>query len=421
MTIELAATTATPDEVSLLAACMNGFDPRDTGITAEDFDEPKHSKTWNAMISILDSGKQIDPATVVAQLGDPSLSVWVLDLYGAPVTPANAPAFAARVRRAADMRNLQDLARAIMQRSLTDGTDPGELANWVRDRLDVPTGAIRDTVTFADITSRLIARFESGKQSGLSTPWPELDAKIHGLSPSRLYVIAGRPGGGKSLAGQNIAWHWSRRHRQPVYFATLEMEAEEIGERQVAQIAQISLDTLQSGRLDPGEAGMAYEALRTMRDAPIHMCVDSAQTLDMIRNGARRLKRRHGLGLVVVDYLQLVRPRDPRMPRREQVDEIARGLKLMAKELQVPVVAMTQLNREATKDKGRPPVLSDLRESGEIEQAADVVILLHRPDLDDPTHGQMLVAKARNGSMGQIDVTMRTWFASINSAERFAS
>ena len=421
MTIEPAATTATPDEVSLLAACMNGFDPRDTGITAEDFDEPKHGKTWNAMISVLDSGKQIDPATVVAQLGDPSLSVWVLDLYGAPVVPANAPAFAARVRRAADMRNLQDLARAIMQRSLTDGTDPGELANWVRDRLDAPAGAIRDTVTFADITPRLIARFESGKQSGLSTPWPELDAKIHGLSPSRLYVIAGRPGGGKSLAGQNIAWHWSRRHSQPVYFATLEMEAEEVGERQVAQVAQISLDTLQSGRLDPGEAGMAHEALRAMRDAPIHMCVDSAQTLDTIRNGARRLKRRHGLGLVVVDYLQLVRPRDPRMPRREQVDEIARGLKLMAKELQVPVVAMTQLNREATKDKGRPPVLSDLRESGEIEQAADVVILLHRPDPDDPTHGQMLVAKARNGSMGQVDVTMRTWFASINSAERFAS
>lgn len=421
MTIELAATTATPDEVSLLAACMNGFDPRDTGITAEDFDEPKHGKTWNAMISVLDSGKQIDPATVVAQLGDPSLSVWVLDLYGAPVAPSNAPAFAARVRRAADMRNLQDLARAIMQRSLTDGTDPGELANWVRDRLDAPAGAIRDTVTFADITPRLIARFESGKQSGLSTPWPDLDAKIHGLSPSRLYVIAGRPGGGKSLAGQNIAWHWSRRHSQPVYFATLEMEAEEIGERQVAQVAQISLDTLQSGRLDPGEAGMAYEALRAMRDAQIHMCVDSAQTLDTIRNGARRLKRRHGLGLVVVDYLQLVRPRDPRMPRREQVDEIARGLKLMAKELQVPVVAMTQLNREATKDKGRPPVLSDLRESGEIEQAADVVILLHRPDPDDPTAGQMLVAKARNGSMGQVDVTMRTWFASINTAERFAS
>lgn len=421
MTIDLAATTATPDEVSLLAACMNGFDPRDTGITAEDFDEPKHGKTWNAMISVLDSGKQIDPATVVAQLGDPSLSVWVLDLYGAPVAPANAPAFAARVRRAADMRNLQDLARAIMQRSLTDGTDPGELANWVRDRLDAPAGAIRDTVTFADITPRLIARFESGKQSGLSTPWPDLDAKIHGLSPSRLYVIAGRPGGGKSLAGQNIAWHWSRRHRQPVYFATLEMEAEEIGERQVAQVAQIPLDTLQSGRLHPGEAGMAHEALRAMHDASIHMCVDSAQTLDTIRNGARRLKRRHGLGLVVVDYLQLVRPRDPRMPRREQVDEIARGLKLMAKELQVPVVAMTQLNREATKDKGRPPVLSDLRESGEIEQAADVVILLHRPDPDDPTAGQMLVAKARNGSMGQVDVTMRTWFASINSAERFTS
>lgn len=421
MSIDLETVSAAPDEISLLAACMNGYDPRETGISSDDFDEPRHASTWNAMIAVLDSGRQIDPASVVAQLGDPALSVWVLDLYGTPVMPANAPSFAARVRRAADLRNLQDLARSIMQRTLTDGTDPGEVANWVRDQLDTPTGTIRETVTFADIAPRLLERFQSGRPAGLSTPWADLDRKIHGLSPARLYVIAGRPGGGKSLAGQNLAWHWSRRHKLPVYLASLEMEAEEIGERQVAQVAQVELDKLQSGTLDPGEAGMVQEALSVMRGAPIHICADSGQTLDMIRNGARRLKRRHGLGLVVVDYLQLIRPRDQRMPRREQVDEIARGLKLMAKELQVPVVAMTQLNREATKDKGRPPVLSDLRESGEIEQAADVVILLHRPDVDDPMHGQMLVAKARNGSMGQVDVTMRTWFATINSTERFAA
>ena len=156
-----------------------------------------------------------------------------------------------------------------------------------------------------------------------------------------------------------------------------------------------------------------------MTSAPVHICTDTGQTVDTIRNGARQLQRRIGLGLVVVDYLQLVRPRDMRMTRREQVDEIARGLKLMAGELGVPVVAMTQLNREGARET-RPPALSDLRESGEIEQAADVVILLHRPEPDQPEVGQMYVAKARNGSLGPVDVVMRTWYASIDSMGRAA-
>lgn len=409
--------SARDDELNLLAACMNGYDPRDTGITAAQFDEPRHAHTWKAMLRVINSGRAIDPATVAAEVGPEIDPIWLFDLFAAPIVPANAPSFAAHIRRAAELRNLQDLARGIMQRATTDMADPAEVSSWARSKLDTPTGAIRDTETFADTLPRVLDQIKSGQQAGLATPWPDLDRRIHGLSPGRLYVIAARPGGGKSLAGQNLAWHWSRRHQLPTYLASLEMDPEEITTRTIAQVGQVRLSNLISGNLEGREPEYVGTAQRLMQDALIHMCTDPRQTIDTIRNGARQLQRRHGLGLVVVDYLQIVRPRDPRMPRREQVDEIARDLKLMAKELQVPVVAMTQLNREGSKDRGRPPVLSDLRESGEIEQAADVVILLHRPDPEVPEEGQMLVAKARNGSTGPVDVLMRTFYASIESTD----
>ena len=416
---DYAAATAHADEINLLAACLNGYDPRNTGITPDDFDQPAHGAVWQAMLRILDDGREIDPGSVYAALGPKADGAWILEIYGLPVVPANAPSFAARVRRTADLRGLQDLARGMMQRTLEDLADPGLVAAWVRDKLEVPTGTVRLTETFADALPRVIDQVERGQQAGLSTPWPDLDRKIHGLSDGRLYVVGGRPGGGKSLAGQNLAWHWAHRHGLPVYFASLEMTADDITTRTLAQVAQVALDALLTGKMEERDWDRVGRTTAAMTSAPVHICTDTGQTVDTIRNGARQLQRRIGLGLVVVDYLQLVRPRDMRMTRREQVDEIARGLKLMAGELGVPVVAMTQLNREGARET-RPPALSDLRESGEIEQAADVVILLHRPEPDQPEVGQMYVAKARNGSLGPVDVVMRTWYASIDSMGRAA-
>lgn len=765
---DYAAATAHADEINLLAACLNGHDPRSTGITPGDFDQPAHGAVWQAMLRILDEGREIDPGSVYAALGPKADGAWILEIYGLPVVPANAPSFAARVRRTADLRGLQDLARGMMQRTLEDLADPGEVAAWVRDKLEGPTGTVRLTETFADALPRVIDQVERGQQAGLSTPWPDLDRKIHGLSDGRLYVVGGRPGGGKalsldtplvtptgwttmgdvkagdlligddgkptrvvaatevmtgrpcyrvtfddgetivadaqhewltttrasrrseaaardlvaqrhlpnswdqrhkrefpsvkttqhiaetlrvgsdnrinhavplpapmvgehcdlpvdpyvlgvwlgdgssrvaqittpdqqiideirgagytmtkltgpllyslspslripdlaalgliqnkhipemylrasyeqrlaliqglmdtdgtarktgrcmfevtsraladgfeelartlglkvtrqtrrvkgrceetstcyrlgftttlpvfrlerkklrlpteqrfahrmivsvepiasvpvkcvevdnashlylagramipthnSLAGQNLAWHWAHRHGLPVYFASLEMTADDITTRTLAQVSQVALDALLTGKMEERDWDRVGRTTAAMTSAPVHICTDTGQTVDTIRNGARQLQRRAGLGLVVVDYLQLVRPRDMRMTRREQVDEIARGLKLMAGELGVPVVAMTQLNREGARET-RPPALSDLRESGEIEQAADVVILLHRPEPDQPEVGQMYVAKARNGSLGPVDVVMRTWYASIDSMGRAA-
>jgi len=408
------------EELNLLSACMNGHDPRNINVTAADFDEPKHAATWTAMLDVLTAGKEIDPAVVHTTMGPSHVgeSVWLFDLYARSVVPDNAPHFATHVRRSADLRNIQDVARGLMQRATTESADPAEVMAWAKDKLDAPTGITRATETFADTLPRVLDQIRTGQQAGLCTPWPDLDQKIHGLSPDRLYVIAARPGGGKSIAGQNLAWHWSRRHKSPTYFASMEMTSDEITTRTLSQVSQVKLDYYLNGNVQGQDRTHTDTAAAAMRQGHVHMCTDPGQTVDTIRNGARQLQRRQGLGLVVVDYLQIIKARDQRMPRREQVDEIARGLKLMAKELHVPVVAMTQLNRASKEGQGRAPVLSDLRESGEIEQAADVVILLHIPEPAQPEIGQMYVAKARNGSMGPVEVEMRTYFATIDPMAR---
>lgn len=419
------AATAAHAELDLLACCLNGYDPRSTGITANHFDEPKHADLWRALVTVADSGREIDPGVVYDTLGPTyaTESPWLFEVYSRPVMRSNAPSFAGQVRRAAELRDLQDVARGLMQRAMTGMADPDEARAWVRSKIDGPLGRTRTTQTFADVMPQVLEQIRSGQQAGLSTPWPDLDHKIHGLAPGRLYVFAARPGGGKSISGQNLAWHFSRKHEETVLFATMEMETSEVATRTVAQIAQVELDKLVTGNVRSDDDKRKVErAAELMSDARIHFVAASGQSVDDIRSDARNTQRRHGLGLVVVDYLQMLRARDERMGRREQVDEMARALKNLAMELHVPVVAMAQLNRESTKDKGRAPVLSDLRESGEIEQAADVVVMLHRPDPENaPEEGQMCVVKARNGSTGPVDVIMRTYFATIASPRKWAA
>lgn len=412
--------TAPQDELDLLACILGGWSPLDVDLTEADFDQPKHAATWRAMLAVAEQGGQPNPAAVRLALGSAgdNAAGWLLDVFGRPVVPTNAPQLAERVRRAAQLRDLQDLARGLMQRAAADDAQPGEITDWARRKLDAPVGTVRDTETIGDALARVIDQIETGQQSGLSTPWPDLDRLIHGLAQDRLYVVAARPGVGKSILGQNLAWHWARKHKLPTYFASLEMAVDELVTRTVAQAAKVNLSDLMAGQVDDRGWDKINHASPALTDARIHICADPGQTLDTIRAGARRLQRREGLGLVVVDYLQLMTPRDRRMPREQQVAEASRGLKLLAKELHVPVVAMSQVRRLNDGEKNRAPSLSDLRESGAIEQDADAVLILHIPDADDLTGAELHVAKARAGQRDRINVQMLTHWATIAPALR---
>lgn len=413
MTIDpYVAPTAADDELDLIACVLNGADAETLHLTPDHFDGTQTRAAWDAILRVTRNGSKPDPTSVRLALGPlgASASTWILEVFGRPVVAANAEPLAAKVRETAHKRDLQTLAIRINQLCLEGNLEAGEIVEMIRQEIDKPVGTIHATETFGDLVPALMDELQSGAPAGLSTPWVELDEHIHGLGPGQLVIVAARPGVGKSLLAQNLALHWSRAHRQHVYFASIEMRGIELTRRAMAQTSKVHLSSLSDPeRLTKGDWSRIDTGAAMLMDDLVHVCADPGQTLESIRSGAREAKRRHGLGLVVVDYLQIVNPRDRRLIREQQVAEVSRGLKLLSKELDVPVVALAQLRRlqEAK------PTLNDLRESGSIEQDADAVLMLHIPDEREPWHAQMLVAKARSGKRGDFDLEMRTHWASI--------
>lgn len=408
----LETATAALDEQEVIAAVLNGADPESLHLIPEHFDSTQPRAAWKAILDIANTGSKVNPTTLRVALGD-SASVWVLEMFAKPVVTANAEFVAHRVRRAAHLRDLQSLAVRINQACMSGVQDPTSVVEMIRVEIDKPVGTVHGTETFADALPALLDELQHGRSAGLSTPWPELDKKIHGLSPGELYIVAARPGVGKSLMGQNLAVHWSRKHAATTFFASIEMGAMELTRRALAQTSKVDLSNLLDPEtLEDWDWQKIDAAAAVLLDDRIHMCTDPSQTLESIRANARDVKRRHGLGLVVVDYLQIVNPRDRSMIREQQVAEVSRGLKLLSKELQVPVVAMAQIRRI----QGDKPTLNDLRESGSIEQDADAVLMLHIPDEAAPWEAELLVAKARSGTRGPVSLEMRTHWSKIVSA-----
>ncbi len=411
--IDLIATpTAHEDELDLIACVLSGADPEPLQLTPDHFDGTQARAAWEAILRVAANGGRPDPTSVRLALGakGAAASPWLLEVFGRPVVASNATPLAAKVRDTAHRRDLQGLAIRINQACMEGELEPSAIVEMIRTEVDRPVGTIHNTETFGDLLPELIDELQNGVTAGLPTPWTELDEHIHGLGPGQLVIVAARPGVGKSLMAQNLALHWSRRHSKHVYFASIEMRGIELARRAMAQTSKVYLSSLSDPeRLTERDWSHIDSASAVLMDDLVHVCADPGQTLESIRSGAREVRRRHGLGLVVVDYLQIVNPRDRRLIREQQVAEVSRGLKLLAKELDVPVVALAQLRR-LQEDK---PTLNDLRESGSIEQDADAVLMLHIPDNDTPWDAEMLVAKARHGKRGAFSLEMRTHWASI--------
>lgn len=407
------------DELDLLACCLTGYDPADVDIQPTEFDEPRNGEAWQAMTAVAQTGQPPNPTTVRVALGPKGddAAYWLMEIFTRPVVPSNAPMLAERIRKAGYLRGLQDAARGLMRESSEPGADPNVVASRYRQALDMPDAAIKTTETYGDALPRVIDQIENGLAAGHTTPWPDLDKRIHGLAKDRLYIVAARPGVGKSLLGQNLAWHFSHKHGLPTYFASLEMSTDELTTRTIAQTAHVDMDDLLAGKVALDGWDRITRASTSLTDARVHICDTPGQTIDSIRNGARQLQRRRGLGLIVVDYLQLVTPRNLKVTREQQVSEVSRSLKLLAKELHVPIVAMSQVRRLNDNEQNRRPNLSDLRESGAIEQDADVVMILHIPSEKEPWDAELLVAKARAGQRGVVQLHMRTKWATIGNAE----
>jgi replicative DNA helicase len=331
--------------------------------------------------------------------------------------------FADKIRSAADLRRVELLAVDTIREAHDPQADSDEVITTaerglaaIRDRRATGQVVGMDEAMMETATA-LAARCESGLPTGLSTPWPDVTAKTE-FRPGELTIAAGRPGSGKTAAALNVVRYVAAILCKSVAFVSLEMSRLELCERLLSSATGINLKAIRAGKLDRNEQRRIVEAQAELAALPIMIEDSPRRSLAEITTTARRLKRQGKLDLLVIDYLALITPENSRDPRQEQVAKLARGLKCLARELHVPILCLAQLNREAEKTNDHRPKLSHLRESGAIEQDADVVLFVHREECFAPDEAdvrgkaQIIVAKNRNGETGVIELA---WLASTTS------
>ena len=249
---------------------------------------------------------------------------------------------------------------------------------------------------------------------GLETGFDDFDDLTGGLQKSELTILAARPSMGKTALAMNIAEHAVMQLQAPTLFISLEMSGLELGDRLLCSVAEVNGHRLRNGTISNEERRKLIEAAAKLTQAPLFIDDSPSRTMTEIAANARRVKRRHGLALVVIDYLQLIEPDNPRDPRQEQVSKIARRLKGLAREMDVPVLCLAQLNRQVEATRDNKPQLSHLRESGAIEQDADVVMFVHREEYyrtseeeKEEVRGEadLLIRKQRNGPTGDVKLS----------------
>jgi replicative DNA helicase len=393
----------------------------------EDFFLEQHRRVFNQMIALGESQQAIDLVTLteslhrVGELESSGGAPYLAALADGMPRVSNVEHYARIVREKALLRNLIHATHNIQQRALEgeDGADTildnaeSSIFALAEDRVKAGLIPVKDIVR--DNFERLEKIFREGKSiTGVSTGYTELDKLLSGLQPSELLILAARPSQGKTALALNFAENISIRAGSPVAFFSLEMSKESLLQRLVASVAQIDAHKFRSGHLSREDWRRMTEALGTISNAPLW--IDDAGSTSVLEIGAkaRRLKREKGLSLVVVDYLQLITGRGRFGNRQEEVSSISRALKGLAKELQIPVLVLSQLTRAPEREE-RGPQLSDLRESGAIEQDADVVMFIYRPHWskmdaspEERDQAEIQVAKQRNGPTDKVRFVFRS-------------
>ena len=306
-----------------------------------------------------------------------------------------------------------------------------------RDVLKIAESRVQGGVLATkDLVGKAIGTIENyfsrkGVLNGLGTGFPDLDRMTDGLHGSEMIVIAARPSMGKTSLAMNIAEHVVLEQKMPVGVFSLEMSAESLVLRMMCSIARVNLRSIREGFMSESDFPKLTSAAGRLANAPLFIDDSAGLSILQLRARARRLHQQHGVKLFVVDYLQLLHStaRRSQENRQQEIADISSGIKSLAKELKVPVLVLSQLNRELEKDKSRKPRLSDLRESGAIEQDADVVGLLYKPNAGDDEDGaaseesdglavNLLIAKQRNGPTGDINLTFLKNYTRFESAAK---
>lgn len=431
-------------EESLLGAMLLSADAVAAALdicTPEDFYKPAHAHIFTAVHSLFDSGEPVDAVTVTDELrrlglidavGDPSLLV---SLQATTPSTANAIHYARIVEEHALLRRLVGVAGEIAEIGYGAPDDVSAALDRAETMVfDVAQRKAVDTVApLGDLLMPTVSRIEQLHErgdavTGTATGYADLDEMLAGLQPSSLTIVGARPAMGKTSFALGMAAHAGVNLRRPVLLVSLEMGHLELTQRLLAADALVDAHRLRIGHLrDPDWPKLSHSISR-LSDAPIYIDDNPNATVMDIRARARRLRKNAGdLGLVIVDYLQLMTgsSRSRAENRQVEVAEISRGLKILARELEIPVVALSQLSRNLEARQDKRPMLSDLRESGSLEQDADVVLFLYREDQYDPDTSmdrrglaEVIVAKHRNGRTGHVQLAFRSQYARFDNMSR---
>ncbi|MBF0285905.1 MAG: replicative DNA helicase, partial [Magnetococcales bacterium] len=396
-------------------------------ISADDFYVGAHRVIFQEIEGMLGRGEPVDPVTLQqalerhAELEAVGGADYLTRLFTTVPSAANAKAYARVVRDKAVLRDLARQATTIVEKVYQTPNRVHELLDdaearifAVGEKMDQRRSEYQDVrgilIPVMERIERLMEHQES--VTGVSTGFIDLDRMLAGLQPSDLLIVAGRPSMGKTALAMNMAANAALHGGTPTVVFSLEMSKEQLVTRLLASTGMIDAQGLRTGRMRDEDYAKLSHTADLLSKCPLYVDDTPALSVTALRSRARRLKREHKIGLIVVDYLQLMRGSDSNAENRvQEISEISRGLKAVAKELSVPVVALSQLSRQVEQRPDKRPILSDLRESGSIEQDADVVMFVFREEYYKPNDpaltglAEVIVAKQRNGPTGSVKLT----------------
>ncbi|MBN3033237.1 MAG: replicative DNA helicase [Candidatus Saganbacteria bacterium] len=401
----------------------------------ESFYRDAHRFIYEAILELFDRGEPVDLVTVTEALRKSGKldavggSVYVADLINSVPTAANVEHYAKIVEEKYVLRRLIEAGTGVVSSAFSDPEDVDQVLDTAEQSIfDIALKRSREGFHKIDsVIKRVLDKIDalySKKESITGTPsgFPDLDQLTAGFQNADLIIIAARPSVGKTAFALNIAQQVAIKHNVPIAIFSLEMSKEQLAQRMLCSEAEVDAQKLKTASLSDTGWKKLTRALGKLSEAPIFIDDSASITATEIRAKARRLKIERGLGLVIVDYLQLMRGRNRIENRVQEISDIARSLKTLARELEVPVVALSQLSRAVEQRPDRIPRLSDLRESGEIEQTADLVMFIHREDYYNPQSergnvAEIIIAKQRNGPVGSIELVFRKEIAKFCSKE----
>ena len=428
-------------EQSVLGAMLlskQAIDPAADVLQSRDFYRPAHELVFDTIVDLANRGEPADAITVAAELqrrgelarvgGAPYLHTLVA---GVPVA-ASVDFYAEIVREKAILRRLIEVGQRIAGFGWAEQGEIAEIVDRAQAEVLEVDGAsgsddYQTVATLMDATIQEIDYHQGrGDIAGLASGFPELDRLTTGFRPGQMIVVAARPGVGKSTLGLDFCRAASIKQGVTSAIFSLEMTSSEIAMRLLSAEAKVAIHHMRGGGMTDPDWTSIGVAMPRVQGAPIIIDDSPNMTMPEIRSKARRIKKQHDLGLLVIDYLQLMTSGKRVENRQVEVSEFSRQIKLLAKELEIPVVAISQLNRGSEQRTDKTPQLSDLRESGSIEQDADIVMLLNRPDAhghgesDRPGEADIIIAKNRSGPVNRVAVSFQGHYSRFTPMARTA-